>query len=1426
MDPTVALPGYAPSFSRKAEEAPTVPWYDAFAAGFRLENDVANAWELMSEPIFKPEEGYDNAATLQNMGLWDDRDAFLGVQSRTELAYRKSKLDTERQLRKDYLMGGWAGFWGAVAGGVISPTMFLPIVGPAKTAGQAFKSALILGTAGGLAQEIPLQMNQYDRTAFESTASVAGQAVLGGILGPLASRMSRKQMERAVEDMANGHGKVAISPLGKDVNLATRVSDEPPIPPKHVRLYQAEGDDIRWTQDRRLSSVGKKEFYVDVPEDVVSSLAKGGRNAAEVILPEQFEALRKEVGELAQEGDSLPKSAGAASEFEPTGGVKQTWLTRATGVGKASDYISPVVRVIDQPGVKDKFLTLRWMMQQLSNAGLRMEDNVLHADGSGGRAVAKGGTIENLRQQHYGKLFKGREQVDKAFMDYVFEAEPQPKIAPMVRAGFRARTRGKMSRVEFNQEVGRAMRAEDKHPNPHVQRAAEAWRKEVLNPMLKEAQDVGLYDEVIKVVGDPSYLMRVFDPILVRARMGQLVEVLGKHYAQLLENDFFKAMERYKAKKAGLELVQGYAERPLEEVAALRKKFLDDLKDAEEKRSPDVVTMEGRLSGLKERYMELRKERRETRDQGNALEGHPLDARIEQLKKEIKDLEEVMPQEYTAYKAMERETRRQLNALNKSVALRANRQAGKLSRIERIEEMNFNALKRLQSKGEKLLRELDEISDEKLDAELSKLKTAFAQTGKTFDAGEERVLKLSEGPDDQLLFSELDRQAMRSDKLSYLAERIQLAEDYDRAYVRQLLEESNDAVLRKAQGLIERRGVRASRYREEAAKLSPEQTRANLAAEAANFRSFRDKLIDDWRTRGLDDVVGALDGEAPDFAAVAKERAQEVAEAMGNMTERLPVHDLIVGKHGPERARVLTIASKDIEFVLENDADKVVSIYMRTLAPDIEMARRFGDVAGSQWFVKAADEYRAKLDAITSAVDKDGKPRPKDWVEKESLKLAKQYEELRHVTHAMIDRIRHLRGIPENPDGFGYRAGRLVMNLNVLRYMGMVTISSVADVANLVLKHGLTRTYRDVFVPLVTNLQQFKLTAREAFLSGEALDVMIHSRAQAGFDVGEHLAHGSAVERGIEYMTNRMGIIAAFDYWTKWMKQLATVGSTAHMMDDMKLLMEGGASAKEVARATEYLASLNLDAPAIERIWKQVVDTNGGNKVNGVWWPNTENWADKEAQRLYRQAITGELSSTIVTPGLERPLWMDRNIGFRMVGQFRSFMFSSLTKNLQAGLQAPDMALINGTLISLAMGALSYYLWALSAGGDALEQAMSGDIGKWADEAIARSGRLSIGQDVWEMGQRLPWVRDYATFSGGRNAQRQGQDFLELFTGPSYDFASKAAYVVLNSDQPNASTLHAARQMIPYQNTIGIRNALNQVERSAVDYFDLPERRQ
>jgi hypothetical protein len=632
-------------------------------------------------------------------------------------------------------------------------------------------------------------------------------------------------------------------------------------------------------------------------------------------------------------------------------------------------------------------------------------------------------------------------------------------------------------------------------------------------------------------------------------------------------------------------------------------------------------------------------------------------------------------------------------------------------------------------------------------------------------------------------------------KVSDFAERIADAEDLGREALRDMINDMLQESLANIQRINSRRAVRTEKLRAQAKVLDP----AVFEERVSGIRAKRAERETDFNER-IRVMGGDLDLKAgkADFTAYAREAATKTKDKFLGTNMRLPVVDMMQAERGAVLPRLLGfIPTREMAPWLERDIERVMRTHLRTMAPDIEITRKLGSVNGEEQWVKLTDELNKKLEDIKNAVDSKGKPRSAEWQQKETIRIQQEFNKVKFNLEGIIKRLRHQWGVPTNPDGAGYRMANTVMDLNVLRYMGGVTWASLPDVARPIMRNGLTRAFRDGFVPLVTNLKGLRMMAQEARQMGVGIDVLTNSRAQGILDITDDLQRGTKFERGTQYLAGRQGMVALFNYWTDAMKGLSANVSNIRILDSIGDVVNGTNSVKD---ATEFLASNGIDAAGAERIWAQI-KAGGGAKVNGVWLPNTADWTDDIARRTFQQAVAREVNNTIVTPGVERPLWVNASTTGRMIAQFKSFAFSSTSKTLQAGLQQGDMAFATGVTISLALGALSYYVSSVVKGGESYERMMNADAEAWADEAYQRSGVTSVfglGQDLLS---RIPAVSPYVSLSGGRSTRRGGDDLIEAALGPSFDFATTSARILTGIDDPTKSTLHDARTLMPWQNT-------------------------
>ena len=208
-----------------------------------------------------------------------------------------------------------------------------------------------------------------------------------------------------------------------------------------------------------------------------------------------------------------------------------------------------------------------------------------------------------------------------------------------------------------------------------------------------------------------------------------------------------------------------------------------------------------------------------------------------------------------------------------------------------------------------------------------------------------------------------------------------------------------------------------------------------------------------------------------------------------------------------------------------------------------------------------------------------------------------------------------------------------------------------------------------------------------------------------------------------------------------------------HIMYDIETVMTGKGNVKE---AQTSLAKLGVGEDQARRFWAEITETPGGaNDYNGALVPNLESWKNADASIEFKAAMIRGIDDTIVTPGLERPLLADQNIGWRLLYQFKSFVFGSTTRSLvRAGQDVKEGRVVDVALWisgSVALGMASYYIRSVLAGEEQYERMQEAGLDKWLDEGIARSGVLGPIQLFLDTAQRIPGLLPYTSFSGQRS---------------------------------------------------------------------------
>ena len=151
-DPEIG--GYAQYTVKREEPRPAPGLLETVNNAFAMENDVVNAFERMTRPRIPVDPNFDLSSKLKEQGLWELRDDYLGVRSDAEFVSRTNQIQTEQQRRQRLAEAGWPGVIASIAAGVVSPTTFIPLIGPGLKGAKAITYSASLAAMAAGAQAI------------------------------------------------------------------------------------------------------------------------------------------------------------------------------------------------------------------------------------------------------------------------------------------------------------------------------------------------------------------------------------------------------------------------------------------------------------------------------------------------------------------------------------------------------------------------------------------------------------------------------------------------------------------------------------------------------------------------------------------------------------------------------------------------------------------------------------------------------------------------------------------------------------------------------------------------------------------------------------------------------------------------------------------------------------------------------------------------------------------------------------------------------------------------------------------------------------------------------------------------------------------------------------------------------------------------
>lgn len=598
-------------------------------------------------------------------------------------------------------------------------------------------------------------------------------------------------------------------------------------------------------------------------------------------------------------------------------------------------------------------------------------------------------------------------------------------------------------------------------------------------------------------------------------------------------------------------------------------------------------------------------------------------------------------------------------------------------------------------------------------------------------------------------------------------------------------------------------------------------------------------------------------------AAYAKhldEQAEKTTDRMLGLSKEEGVRSAhgfdsaLIGGRSLIPRRLLELDEDDFADFLDDNLDQTLIAYDHTVGGEIAARRGVQENAG-----KLAPLVRENLDQ-----DLDGSPDQvllavqaefQRWIEVAKaagdMKRVRQMEAARDQAVNILDRkMKELRGQPAIPDspavqvGFRHVIARHALQLPGLAYLGKVTISSIPDVANLMLYSRMEPAHFEAIASGIGQLANILERIPRDGVEGLAVAIdddgiartmqlleLNHLPISPQFPdtVGGRAA--ATLDRSLEGLNSAFFRINGMNRWNTTWKRVGArlilwemhdgaqkMAKAADLvrggMDQDAAFRQVGLSKKDATRLNRLGVNGARARGIVEQFERHGTDKDGnafrpGSK--GIVHPNFENWTDPSLVDRVSAAVDSEIDNIIVTPKLlSRPLInTDPRFGFigKAFNLFQSFAFAYGNQLAPTVAQRPGGQVVAWMLSSVFLGAMS----------DAIHNHLSGrrsladSASKWGENpqgmaymAMGRAGMFGwlskpLGiADAAGFGPGPMLGNDVSSMGAARALTVHGN--ISPFVDWAENLNQGLLFPALTDEKYDFGTLHALRKSLPFQN--------------------------
>lgn len=486
--------------------------------------------------------------------------------------------------------------------------------------------------------------------------------------------------------------------------------------------------------------------------------------------------------------------------------------------------------------------------------------------------------------------------------------------------------------------------------------------------------------------------------------------------------------------------------------------------------------------------------------------------------------------------------------------------------------------------------------------------------------------------------------------------------------------------------------------------------------------------------------------------------------------------------------RTFGIRDELIEEFLEDDIEMIMRRYVRNVAGQIELKKRFGNLHLRNHKQAIQEEFEALRQEVQYS---DKSPSKK---EKALAKLDGQEKDVIRSIDFARDKI--LGRYEYDLDSSGWaRTVDAALSWQYMTSLGGVLLTSSLDVWRHPMQQGFARVFGKQLPALIAGNKGTKINRELARKYAGIAEIIHNSRLAHMAGLSDPYQVSTPAEIAIQKMTDRFSKLTGLPYWNQFHKEFAGALIIDRAVENMVKGIDN-ISAKEA----RWMRHLGLGDMATQA--KALQASGALEKVQGIWTINPDKLPDFLVEQFFA-GVKKEIDTTIVSKGMgDAPLFTETNIG-RIVSQFKSFGAASNQRMLIRGMQDDTGNFVGGLAGMVTSGMFVYMLKQLEAGRE-----IDDNPNTWLVEGLDRSGAFFLffeANNIWEKvggygAYQALGAKDPASRFASRNA-------VGAAMGPLFGTANDLLAILGNGARllnPNAEfdptpgDVKALRRTIPY----------------------------